>query len=145
MISHTRSEQKDAEMKNALETSCFKTSFSYLLQHCISNIYVWFLSKGNCQRVQICPKSTPHVTCLQKEYINIWQKQQKYRSNLSQCMRLAGQGSHSVFLNSLDSAFPFHYSCFSFSSFSYINFATFFFIICNILSTQEIMWLGKAC
>lgn len=44
---------------------------SYLLNHCISYINVWFGWIGNSQGIQICPKSTPHITFKKERNIEI--------------------------------------------------------------------------
>lgn len=60
----------------------FKASSSYLFLHCPGDIDVWFLFKGDRQIVQICPKSTPHVTCLKKkDSVDTLKGQQKYRTD----------------------------------------------------------------
>lgn len=81
---YERKEEKDGMKSNEAEELdlVFKASSSYLVHHLIGNIYVWFLFKRYCQRVQIYPKSTPHITYLKKDFVNTWQRQQKYRHDI---------------------------------------------------------------
>jgi len=50
---------------------------SYLLSHCRSYINVWFVWIGNSQVIQICPKSTPHIT---------FKREKKHRGTLHNCV-----------------------------------------------------------